>query len=162
METFTITRIFKAPTPLLFECWTNPNHFGNWFSPPGGRSKILYSDVRPGGYNHVEITLPDENKIYGKYTFREITPPERLVFVNSFADAEGKPIRHPFSPDWPMELLTTVMFKDLGDQTEITLTWVPIDANETEATCFASNLDSCRMGWTGTFDYLDAYLATLA
>lgn len=162
MTTFTITRTFDAPRPLVFECWTNAEHMVKWFSPAGCSSEMLHSDVRPGGYNHVWMTGPDGSKWYGRYTFREISPVERVVYVNAFSDAEGNLIHHPMSPTWPLELLTTVSLKDLGDQTELTLTWVPIEAAEAELATFLDGLEGCKMGWGGTFDRLDEYLKTFA
>ena len=99
--------------------------------------------------------------MYGKYTYKEISPVERLVYINAFADADGNLIHHPAAPEWPLELLTTVLLEEVGNQTELTLTWVPIEATEAEMACFEQGLESCKMGWTGTFDSLDRHLASL-
>jgi uncharacterized protein YndB with AHSA1/START domain len=158
MTTFTITRTFDAPRPLVFDCWTSPEHIGKWFSPPCCTTELVHSDIRPGGYNIAIITSPDGSKSYGKHEFKEISPVDRLVFINSSVDENGNQIRHPMAPDWPLELLTTVTFREVGHGTELTLTWIPIDATEAEDATFAQALDGCTAGWTGTFDVLSDYL----
>jgi len=160
MTTFTITRIFDAPRPLVFECWTNADHMVKWLSPKGSKASMISSDIRPGGFNHVCITSPDGTKHYGKYTYKEISPVEKIVYINAFADAEGNLIHHPMSPTWPLELLTTVTLKDLDSKTELTLTWVPIEASDEEIATFTQSLDGCTIGWGGAFDTLDEYLKT--
>lgn len=161
MTTFTITRTFNAPRPLVFECWTSAEHIVKWFSPPGCTTELLHSDIRNGGYNLARITIPDGSQIYGKHEFQEISPVHRLVFVNSSVDADGNQIKHPLGQDWPLELLTTVTFEEANDKTELTLTWVPIDATEAQEAAFAGALDGCTSGWTGTFDGLSDYLKDL-
>ena len=44
----------------------------------------------------------------------------------SFSDENGKIIDAPVPGDWPVEILVTVDFKDLGDKTQITITEVGI------------------------------------
>ena len=162
MSTFTITRTFNAPKDLMWDCWTKAEHFGNWFSPAGCTTEVIHSEVKPGGYNYIRITTADGTALYGKYTFQAVDPKDRLVYINAFADENANQIHHPMAPDWPLELLTTVEFKEAGNQTELTLTWVPKNASEKEIATFTANLESCRDGWTGTFDNLDGYLETIA
>jgi uncharacterized protein YndB with AHSA1/START domain len=47
-----LTRIFDAPRALVYEAFTNPDHFAAWWGPIGNslpRDEIEF-DVRPGGY----------------------------------------------------------------------------------------------------------------
>jgi uncharacterized protein YndB with AHSA1/START domain len=97
--------------------------------------------------------------MWGRFTYREIVPPARIVFVSSFSDAEGGLTRHPMSPDWPQQMLTTVTFTEEGDQTRFTVEWVPIDPSEEERRTFERGRDSMKQGWSGTFEQLEAYLA---
>lgn len=161
MNIFTITRTFNAPRDLVWDCWTQSNHFGSWFAPPGCTSELIHSEIKPGGYSHICITTPDGTKMYGKYTYQEITPKDRLVYMNAFADENANLIHHPMAPTWPLELLTTVEFKDKGDKTEITLHWDPVNASAEEITTFVAGLESCAEGWGGTFDNLDRYLKNI-
>jgi uncharacterized protein YndB with AHSA1/START domain len=162
MKIFTINRNFNAPRDLIWDCWTNPEHFGKWFAPAGCTTEILHSDVKPGGYNHVRITTADGTTIYGKYTFQEIDPKNQFIYINAFADEKANVIHHPFSPTWPLELKTTVTLTEQGETTDLTLSWEPINASAEEITTFIEGLESCHQGWTGTFDNLDSYLGELA
>lgn len=130
----------------------------NWFSPAGCQTTFLHSDVQPGGYNHVRQVGPDGSVWHGKYTFKEVVPMRKLVYVNAFADADGNLVHHPMAPNWPLELLTTIQFHESDEGTAIRLTWELMEASPDEANTFSNGLESCRMGWSGTFDNLDRYL----
>ncbi len=97
--------------------------------------------------------------MWGKMVYREITPPEKLVWVNSFSDENAGITRHPMAPTWPVQLLTTVTFEELGDKTTITIHWVPINPDALEKKTFEEGFDSMTQGWTGTFDRLEDHIA---
>ena len=52
---------------------------------------------------HYGMRTPDGNEMWGKWIYREIVKPERLVVVASFSDAQRGITRHPLSPEWPLE-----------------------------------------------------------
>ncbi len=98
--------------------------------------------------------------MWGKFVYREIVPPERMVFINSFSDEKGGLTRHPLSPTWPLEMLTTFTFDDLGDsKTRFTIRWSPYKASAEEQKTFDAGHDSMTQGWGGTLQQLEAYLA---
>jgi hypothetical protein len=105
------------------------------------------------------MKMPDGSELCGKFAFREITPISRLVWVHAFADVNGVLVRSPMNPTWPMEVLTTVTFADLGDKTEVTLDWAPLNANEVERKTFKDGKPGMQGGWTGSFDQLAEHLA---
>lgn len=158
---FRLERVFKAPRQLLFDCFAKPEHMAKWFAPPGTTTEFLHSEVKPGGYNHVRMTSPDGSTYHGKYTFREVSPIDRLVYVNAFADAEGNLVHHPMAPTWPLELLTEMDFSDEGNDTKLTIIWTAIDASEEELATFEAGLESCHQGWGSTLDKLDVYLESI-
>jgi uncharacterized protein YndB with AHSA1/START domain len=47
-----ITRVFDAPRELLFEAWTEPEHFVRWWGPKGYTTPYCTIDLRPGGVMH--------------------------------------------------------------------------------------------------------------
>ena len=97
--------------------------------------------------------------MWGKFVYREIVKPERLVWINSFSDKDGGTTVHPMSPNWPREMHTTVRFEDLGGKTRITVEWLPHEGStETQRNTFEDGRDSMKMGWTGTFEQFAAYL----
>jgi uncharacterized protein YndB with AHSA1/START domain len=99
--------------------------------------------------------------MWGKWIFREIVPPERIVFVNTFSNKHGNLTRHPYVPNWPLEMLTTSTFTEDNGKTTIRLQWTPHNANAAEQRTFDTMHEAMAQGWTGTFDQLDDYLITL-
>ncbi len=91
---------------------------------------------RPGGVSHYCLRSPDGHHMRGKFVYREIVVPERLVFINSFSDEAGNLTRHPFSSTWPLEMLSTVTFAEHPGKTTVTLKWSPLNATEPERKTF--------------------------
>ena len=157
---FVISRIFNAPRELVWKAWTEPERIGAWLGPKGAPpARVIRFELKPGGIFLSAMKTPDGSELCAKLTYREVTPISRLVWVHAFADVNGDLARHPMSPTWPMELLTTVTFADLGDKTEVTLDWVPLNANGVELKTFKDGKPSMQGGWKGSFDQLAEYLA---
>lgn len=156
---FCITRTFEAPRDLMFRLWTEQEHMDSWFGPAGSTVKSSTIDVRPGGMNHFCLELPDGTEIWGRFVYTEVSPIDRLMWIHSFSDESGGISRHPMAPEWPLELLTTVVFQSEGEnKTRITLTWVPHNSTDPDIKAFADGMESMNQGWTGTFDKLDEYI----
>jgi len=131
----------------------------HWWGPKGFTSPVCKLDLRPGGTMHYCMRSPDGHEMWGKFSFREVVAPERLVYINSFSDAQGGLTRHPMSPTWPLELLTTVLFEEQGGRTTVTIRWGLLpSATEPERKTFNDGHSSMQQGWTGTLDQLRAYL----
>ena len=96
--------------------------------------------------------------MWGKWTFREIVAPKKLVLVSSFSDAQGGLTSAPMIDNWPLETLSTTTFEEHDGKTMITLRWVPLNATESQCQTFAKMHDSMRQGWGGTFERLAGYL----
>lgn len=156
---FVITRVVDAPRERVWKVWTEPAHLKQWWGPKGFKVHTCRVDLRPGGVFHYGMRAPDGSDMWGRFTYREIVAPERLVFIVSFSDDKGGIARHPASPDWPLQMLSTVTFTDRGGKTEITVQWSPFEATEAERKVFDGGRDSMRQGWTGTFEQLAEYLA---
>jgi uncharacterized protein YndB with AHSA1/START domain len=86
----TLTRIFDAPRALVWKAWTDPKMMGQWFGPRGFTSIVRELDVRVGGSLQIVMRGPDGNDYPMKGEFREVIPPERLVFTNIATDNDGK------------------------------------------------------------------------
>jgi uncharacterized protein YndB with AHSA1/START domain len=106
---YTLTRLFAAPRELVWQCWTQAEHFSVWF---GGREAVLQDmvvDARPGG-RWSGTMLDDGNRIAWSGTFLEVEPPARLVLA--FTD----------KPELGDEYdVITATFSDLGGKTELIL-----------------------------------------
>jgi uncharacterized protein YndB with AHSA1/START domain len=160
---FLITREFAAPRSLVWQAWTERDRLMAWFGPKGFTMPVATLDLRPGGMFHYSMTGPNGVEMWGRFVFREIVPPERLVWINSFSDPEGGVTRHPFSKDpWPLQMLTAVTLEDRGAGTLVTVNWLPFDATDEERTVFEAGRESMRMGWSGTMEQLEEHLAATA
>ncbi|HZD91704.1 MAG TPA: SRPBCC domain-containing protein, partial [Pseudolabrys sp.] len=114
------------------------------------------------GFFHYAMQPPEGDVMWGKMAYREITPQDRIVFINSFSDETGGVTRHPLAPSWPLQLLSTFAFEDLAaGKTKFTVRWSPYEATADEHATFAAEPSRVSMtdGWTGTLNRLDAYLA---
>src|SRR5581483_640854 len=157
-DAFEISRTFDAPRSLVWKAWTESDRMAQWFGPKGVKVMHSKNDLRPGGVYHYGMQSPDGNTMWGKWVYREISEPIRLVFVSSFSDEKGGMGRHPMAPDWPRETLSTILFDEKNGKTTVTVKWVPINATETERKMFRDNKASMHGGWSGTFEQLEAYL----
>jgi uncharacterized protein YndB with AHSA1/START domain len=106
-----MTRLFDAPRHLVFEAMTKPEHVKRWWGRLGdGYSvPVCEIDLRLGGaWRFVNRHPKGEAVFYGVY--REITPPERLVFTE---------IYEPF-PD--VESVVTSVFTEENGKTRLSVT----------------------------------------
>ncbi len=157
---FVISREFNAPRDLVWRAWTERGQFEQWFGPKGVRITVAKFDVRPGGLTHYSMTMPNGTVIWGKAVYREVVPPTRLVWINSFSDEAAGFARHPFTTDrWPLQMLTTITFAENAGKTTVAVHWVPYESDEEERRVFDTNLENMKQGWGGTFDQFGDYLA---
>jgi uncharacterized protein YndB with AHSA1/START domain len=157
---FTISRVFDAPRDLVWKAFTEPERLRHWWGPKGFTVIAAKMDLRAGGIYLYGLKAPNGSDMWGKFVFREIVKPERMVFINSFSDEAGGTTRHPLNQDWPLELLSSFTFEEEpGGKTKVTVRWTLHNATEAERKVFDTSRESMRQGWTGTMDQLTAYLA---
>ena len=93
--TLVLERVFDAPRALVFEAFSKAEHLRNWFSPKGWSTTVCNVDFRVGGVWHFCMKCTDESKEYygqeswSKVVYQEIDEPNRIVYTDSFSDAEG-------------------------------------------------------------------------
>jgi len=159
-DAFTISRTFDAPRDLMWRVWTEQDQLAKWFGPRGAKVVHSKNDLRPGGVYHYAMQTPDGNEMWGKWVYRDVLAPQRLIFVSSFSDRNGGVTRHPMAPDWPLEMLSTITFEAASDRkTTVTVKWAAINASAAERKTFKDNFESLNGGWSGTFQQLESYLA---
>ncbi len=159
---FIISRVLNAPRALVWKAWTDPEELKLWFGPKGFTMPVCTMEFRPGGVFHYCLRGPNGAEMWGKWVFKEITPPEKIVLVNSFSDAAGNLTRHPMAPMWPAESLSTTTFVEQDGKTTLTLEWRPYNASAEESAFFDGAHDGMRGGWGGTFAQLEEYLAKIS
>lgn len=158
-EKFVINRSFEAPLDLVFKMWTDPKHFSQWLPPAGMTMQFLEAEIKPGGSCFFSMTGADFT-MYGRTKYLEIEKPNKVVYLQQFADEKGNVSRHPMAPTWPETMLTTVTFAlEDGDNTRVTIVWEPYgEVSQAELKAFIEERAGMTQGWTGSFDKLEEEL----
>jgi len=157
---FVISRVFEAPRERVWHTLTDIEAMKHWWGPAGFTMIAGKLDLREGGSFHGGIKSAEGYKIWGKFLYQEIVPPERLVFINSFSNEAGGLTRHPIVPTWPMETWTTLTLEEEAEgKTKLTVQWKPHNATEVERKTFDAAHVGMKATWNGTFDRLAAHLA---
>lgn len=155
---FEITRDFDAPRDLVWSAWTDEKHLTQWWGPVGLKMEKLTNDFRVGGMMHYGMSAPNGQTMWGRWIYREITPPERLAFVVSFSDEHGGMTRAPFAGEWPLEMLGILELTENSGRTTARLRSMPLNASDAERKTFHDGFTSMRGGWGATLDQLAKYL----
>lgn len=153
-------RWFDAPCEQVFAALTQAAPLRAWMGPAGCPITHATVDLRPGGRFHYGMQMPDGQTVWGQWTYRDISPPTRLVVVVQFSDAEGGVRRHPMAADWPLTTLSTTTLSAQAHRTRMQLSWQTLNATEAEEALFQASHAGLRQGWGGTMDQLATYLAT--
>jgi uncharacterized protein YndB with AHSA1/START domain len=158
---FVISRVVDAPRDLVWKAFTEAERLKQWWGPKAFKVIASKIDLRVGGTYHYGLQAPDGAPVWGKFVFREVTPQDRLVFVQSFSDEAGGVTRHPMAPTWPLYMLATFTFEDQpGGKTRFTVHWTPHEATPEEQAVFDGAHASMQQGWGGTLEKLEQYVAT--
>ncbi len=76
-------RFIDAPTRLVWEALTKPEHVKEWYMPKAwGRVSRAEMDVRPGGIFRIDIAVEDGRDVPNVGCFLEVVPMERLVWTS--------------------------------------------------------------------------------
>ncbi len=135
-DTVNLRRIFKAPREKVFRAWTDPEELKKWWGPEGYTTPSAEVDLRVGGKYRLGMRkLPDGQIFYLSGIYREVRPPERLVYTWRW---EAQPEHG--------ETLVTVEFRQMGDSTEVVLTHERFPTEKAR--------DDHNRGWTGCLDRL--------
>lgn len=157
---FVITRIYNAPREAVWKAWTEREALAQWWGPKGCALEVAALDVRPGGIFHYGVDMPDGRRVWGRFVYREIEKPSRLVFVDSFSDEMGGIARAFFSESFPLEIFNVVTLTESGGKTTLRLEASPVNPTEAEREAFEGMHKSLEQGFGGTFDQLEDYLAS--
>ncbi|MEJ7876924.1 MAG: SRPBCC family protein [Solirubrobacterales bacterium] len=137
-----IERVFDAPRDRVFAAMTDPELIPQWWGPRKYETRVDEMDVRPGGSWRFVHSGPD-GEIGFRGTYREVTPPERIVQTFEW---EGMPGHIS---------VETMEFDDLGNQTRIRATSA-FDTKEDRDGMLASGMEG---GLQETYERLDEVLA---
>jgi uncharacterized protein YndB with AHSA1/START domain len=93
---FIAERVFDAPRVKLWNAFADPDALAKWWGPHGWETTIKTFELQPQGIWLYGMKCVDENQgeffgqeSWGKAVFEEIDEPEKIVYRDSFADANG-------------------------------------------------------------------------
>jgi uncharacterized protein YndB with AHSA1/START domain len=141
-----VERVFDAPRDRVFAVYTDPALIPEWWGPRDGTAIVDQMDVRPGGQWRFVIRGADGTETAFRGTYREVSPPERIVQTFEW---EGMPGH---------VSVETATFEDLGDRTKVTTTSLFHTTGERDG-MLASGMER---GMNETYARLDELLARLA
>lgn len=137
VPTVQITKILPARREDVFAAWLDADGMRHWMCPADIKKTAVEIDARVGG--KYRILMHGNDGIYehtGEYV--EITPPERISFTwVSHNAVDGS--------------LVIIELRDLGEETELTLTHERLPSAESAA--------RHESGWTSILDKLASRLA---
>ncbi len=148
-----IERSFDAPTDLIWQMWTEPEHFKAWYGPNGSTVPVARMDMRVGGSRLVCMEMetpagPMQMWFTGEY--REIVKDKRLVYTESMSDKDGN-VLSPSDMGMPEGHPTTtqviVELEDVAGRTKMLMTHTGIPGDSPGAA-----------GWVAALDKLAAYV----
>ena len=150
-QEFVVERQFSAPRTLLFQVFTQPEHLKRWWAPPPYTVPVCTIDLRPGGIWHYCLRSPEGQDQWARSVYREIVPPEKLVYTTTFADEHANPI------EGIPEHLTTVIFTEEAGRTRVT---ARVRFSSAAALKVAVDLGILQ-GMSTTLEYLVEYVQEL-
>jgi uncharacterized protein YndB with AHSA1/START domain len=146
-----IERTFEAPVDLIWQMWTDPEHFKNWYGPTGFTVPVADMELRVGGKRLVCMASPDGSmKMWTTGEYVEIVPNERLVYTESQADENGNvvsPAAMGMPEGYPATTEVTVLLEDLGGRTKMVLMHAGMPADS-----------GAGGGWEQAFDKLVVHI----
>ena len=146
-----VTRVLDAPRALVWRVWTEPAHVAAWWGPTGCTSTDCEIDLRVGGAFRLTMRGPDGAVHPCSGIFREIVPPERIVYEGEAGE------RDPCGAGLPSRAVVTVTFEDDGGRTRLTVH----TRFETAAASLAASEVGYSAGWSESVERLAAYVGRM-
>lgn len=144
---FIVERIFAAPRVLVFQAFTQPEHLKRWWAPKPYSISACAVDLRPGGVWHYAMRDPSGQEHWARSVYREIIPPEKLIYTSTFADEHANPV------EGVPESLTTIIFTEEAGKTKAT---AHIQFSSAEALKVALDMgmrQGMNMAWDALVEY---------
>ncbi len=144
---FVVKRTVNGPARLVFQAWSQPELFRQWWTPKSFGMTILSCemDVRTGGTYRLVISHPSAPQpmaFFGKYI--EVVPNARIVWTNEEGDGEGA--------------VSTVTFEERGAETLVVLR----DLYPSKEALDEAMVSGATSGFPEQFEQLEHLLGALA
>jgi uncharacterized protein YndB with AHSA1/START domain len=137
MNELRLERTIPEARERVFAAWTQPELLRQWSAPEGLTVEDGATDLTPGGGWRVLMQEPDGTRHEAFGTYRDIAPPERLVYSHAWRQAEGS------TP----ETVLTVELHPEGSGTRLVLTQTGFETAESR--------EGHREGWSSALDHLE-------
>jgi uncharacterized protein YndB with AHSA1/START domain len=135
-----LSRSFAAPRERVFRAFTAPAQLAKWWGPKGFTVPACTIDLRAGGAWHTVMRSPEGKDHVVSGVYREIVPPERLVFTWGWEEdgARGH------------ETVVTIELHETPGGTRLELTHEGFETEDSRS--------RHSHGWSGCFDCLEQAL----
>lgn len=142
----TITRTFKAPPEVLFDCFIQPERLAKWWGPHGCVASEVSADPRPGGLLSLRMTGPGYDHVMGG-EYVEVDRPNRIVLLTKAFEA----------PDggWGIINRNTITLQRLNDG--YTRLHLHVRVDRAEGDLVLGALGGMRAGWGQQLERLGHY-----
>jgi uncharacterized protein YndB with AHSA1/START domain len=147
-QEFVVERQFSAPRTLMFQVFTQPEHLKRWWAPQPYTIPICTIDLRPGGIWHYSMRSPEGQDHWARSVYREIVPPEKLVYTSTFADEHANPIKG------IPEHLTTLTFTEEDGKTRVRAHVQFASAEALKVAVGLGMLEGMSMTWECLVEYV--------
>ena len=149
-----IERTFEAPVDLVWQMWTDPEHFKQWYGPQGFSVPVAEMDLRVGGKRLICMASPDGSmKMWTTGEYTEIVPKVRLVYTESPADEDGNlvsPAAMGMPEGYPATTEVSVVLEVLDGRTKMVMKHAGMPAGS-----------GAGGGWEQAFDKLAEHIETV-
>jgi len=142
-----IERTIDAPVDLIWQIWTDPEHFAAWYGPDGATIPLATMDVRVGGTRLICMDINTPNgpmQMWFAGEYREVIENKRLVYTESMSNQNGDildPADLGMPPGHPITTEVRVELEAVGGRTRLLLTHLGIPADSPGAIGWAMALD---------------------
>lgn len=148
-------RVFDAPRERVWQAWTDPEQFKQWWGPRGWQTEVKEANFRVGGTLHYGMKCVDESQgelygqtSWGKMEFVTVDEPSSFTYKDVFSDEDGN-----VNPDMPA-MTITVTFTEEDGKTRVVSTGV-FESEEAYDKVIAMGVEQ---GAAETWDRLAEYL----
>ena len=144
-QVIVISRVFDAPRELVFKAFTDPEHLAQFWGPKGFSVPACAVDLRVGGEFRIEMRGPEGATYPCTGIYRDIAPPERIVYAGTADDG------HPCGGGLPPRAIVTMTFTALDGKTKLTIHTRLASAADREAAIKGG----FNAGWNDSLDRLE-------
>ena len=144
-----INRVFDLPVSKVWQAWTTPELFKQWWGPNGFTCPSSKMEARKGGKYLNCMRSADGKEFWSTGVVQEFIPEKKLVLTDSFSDSQGNITSasdQGLPGNWPRELLITLELQEADGATKMKLRHAGVPEEMR---------DECIKGWNESLDKLE-------